>query len=136
MTEKENQPRRIETGGGAYVAGSVRVEGGDFVGRDKTVVRQVAQETTVEDFLRLLAQLREILPAAGLDPETAQVIEADVRVVEEQARREEPRGAIILAKLKSVAELLGAAGGAATGLARLAPLVQQAIQWAQQLFHR
>ncbi|MFQ6102132.1 MAG: hypothetical protein ACE5OS_12985 [Anaerolineae bacterium] len=106
------------------------------MGRDKVVVRQVAQGATVEDFLRLLVQLREMLPAAGLDPETAQVIEADVRIVEEQAWREEPRGAVVLTKLKGVVELLGAAGAAATGVSRLAPLVQQAIQWAQQLFHQ
>ena len=132
--KKQTQPQHVDTGGGAFVAGDVRVEGGDFVGRDKVVTQQAVQGVTVEDFLRLLAQVREMLPAAGLDPDTAQVIEGDLEVVESQARQEEPRGAIVLAKLKSVAELLGAAGDAATGIARLLPLIQQALQWAQHLF--
>jgi hypothetical protein len=29
--------QRIDTGGGAYVAGNVTVSGGDFVGRDKII---------------------------------------------------------------------------------------------------
>jgi len=131
---KQTQPQHVDTGGGAFVAGDVRVEGGGFVGRDKVVVQQATQEVTVEDFLRLLAQVREMLPTAGLDPDTAQIIESDLEVAESQAQQEEPRGAIVLAKLKPVAEILGAAGGAATGIARLLPLVQQALQWAQHLF--
>jgi len=129
------QPKHIHTGGGAYIAGSVRVEGGDFVGRDKRVeIHPTAQGVTVQDFLCLLAQVREMLPAAGLDPEMAEAAAEDLRIAEEQAGREEPRGDIVLAKLKSAAELVGAAGGAATGISQLIPLIQQALQWAQQLF--
>lgn len=127
------QPKHIDTGGGAYVAGSVKVEGGDFIGRDRVEVH-AAQGITVQDFLRLLAQVQELLPAAGLDPETAQVAAADLRTAEEHAGREPPRGEVVLAKLKSVTELIGAAGGAATGISKIIPLLQQAVQWAQQLF--
>lgn len=34
-TGQEEQPRRVDTGGGAYLEGDVRVSDGDFVGRDK-----------------------------------------------------------------------------------------------------
>jgi hypothetical protein len=147
---KRDKDGSINIGGGAYIGGKVSI-GRDFVGRDKititgdgnvvgdhssaTVIKQVREGVTLEEFLRLLAELRAALPAAGLDPETATVVEADVRAVEEQAQREKPRGSIILAKLKGIAELLGAAVAASPAAARLAPLAQQAIQWAQQLFH-
>ena len=125
--------QRIETGGGAYIGGNVRVTGGDFIGRDKIVTPPAAPAVTVDDLLRLLAQARELLPAAGLDAPTAQVIQSDLETAEAQARQERPNRAIVVAKLKSVAEVLGAVGSAATGLSRLLPLVQQALQWAERL---
>ncbi len=130
----EARLRAVETGGGAYIGGNVRVTGGDFIGRDKIVTPPAAPAVTVDDLLRLLAQARELLPAAGLDTPTAQVIQSDLETAEAQARQEHPNRAIVVAKLKSVAEVLGAVGGAATGLSRLLPLVQQALQWAERLF--
>ena len=90
---------------------------------------------TLAEFLRLLAELRQALPAAGLDPDTAEVIEADVQVVEEQAQKEKPSTAVIVAKLKSIAEVLTASGAVATAAQKLLPVAQQALTWAQQLFH-
>ncbi|MCX7681577.1 MAG: hypothetical protein N2508_06400 [Anaerolineae bacterium] len=52
--EERSQPTHIDTGGGAYIAGSVNVEGGDFIGRDKVNI-QAAPGITVQDFLHLLA---------------------------------------------------------------------------------
>lgn len=150
MTKKKEQPQSIDTGGGAYIGGEVKA-GGDFVGRDQviitgdgnvvgdgssaTVIKQVGEGATLEEFLRLLAELRQALPAAGLDPDTAEVIEADVKVVEEQAQKEKPNAPLIVAKLKSIAEVLTAAGTVATATQKLLPLAQQAFTWAQQLFH-
>ena len=149
MTKKK-QPQPIDTGGGAYIGGDVKA-GGDFVGRDQviitgdgnvvgdqssaTVIKQVTEGATLEEFLRLLAELRQALPAAGLDPDTAEVIEADVQVVEEQAQKEKPSTAVIVAKLKSIAEVLTASGAVATAAQKLLPVAQQALTWAQQLFH-
>ena len=149
MTKKK-QPQPIDTGGGAYIGGDVKA-GGDFVGRDQviitgdgnvvgdqssaTVIKQVTEGVTLAEFLRLLAELRQSLPAAGLDPDTAEVIEADVKVVEEQAQKEKPSTAVIVAKLKSIAEVLTASGAVATAAQKLLPVAQQALTWAQQLFH-
>ena len=149
MTKKK-QPQSIDTGGGAYIGGDVKA-GGDFVGRDQviitgdgnvvgdqssaTVIKQVTEGATLAEFLRLLAELRQALPAAGLDPDTAEVIEADVKVVEEQAQKEKPSTAVIVAKLKSIAEVLTASGAVATAAQKLLPVAQQALTWAQQLFH-
>ena len=144
--------KTVNTGGGAYIRGDVKVKG-DFVAGDKTethitgdgnvvgdhssatVIKQANQGATLEGFLRLLTEIRQALPAAGLDRDMAQVIEGDYQVVEKQAKKEKPSAPIIVAKLKSAAEVLTATGTVLTAGQALAPLAQQAIQWAQQLFH-
>lgn len=149
MTKKTGQPERIDTSGGAYVGGDVQA-GRDFVGRDQviitgdgnvvgdrsraTVIKQVTEGATLGEFLRLLAELRQALPASGLDSDTAEVIEADVQIVEAQAQKEKPSAPVIVAKLKGIAEVLTATGAVATATQKMLPLVQQALTWAQQLF--
>ena len=127
-------PGRVDTGGGAYIGGKVEV-GRDFIGRDQTItVEQTAEGVSVEAFLQLLGELRQRLPTVGLDDDTAEIIEADVRVVEEQAGKEEPRKAIILSRLKGVTELLTETAKAAAAAGALVPLAEKAVAWAQQLF--
>ena len=128
------QPDRVDTGGGAFIGGKVEV-GRDFIGRDQTItVEQTAEGVSVEAFLQLLGELRQRLPTVGLDDDTAEIIEADVRVVEEQAGKEEPRKAIILSRLKGVTELLTETAKAAAAAGALVPLAEKAVAWAQQLF--
>jgi hypothetical protein len=146
--ERSGDVYRIDTGGGPYIGGGVTVQGGDFVGRDKplvhitgdgnvvgdhsraTVYKPAGAGVTVEELLALLAEVRRLLPMAGLDTETAAVVEGDLRAVEEQARRERPRGAVILSRLKAVGEALKVAAAAGT----LLSLVEKAVARAQQLF--
>jgi len=135
MDRKErSKPNRVDTGGGAFVGGNVNTHGGDFVGRDKVSVG-VQQGVTVEGFARLLAELRQGLPQAGLDHDTTQVVEGDVKVAEEQAQKPKPNGAIILAKLESVTKLLTTAVTASEAAQKLLPVAQKAVQWAGTLFH-
>jgi hypothetical protein len=149
MSEK-HVPSKVDTGGGAFVGGNVHTAGGKFVGRDDvtiigdgnvvgdrsqaTVIKQANQGATVAEFTRLLAELRGLLPQVGLDAETAEVVDADVKVVEQQAARPKPNRAIIVSKLESVTKLLTAAAGAATAGEKLLPLAQKAVEWAGQLF--
>jgi hypothetical protein len=123
-------PRQVDTGGGAYVGGDVHA-GGDFVGRDQV---QITTGVTVDQFRELLAQIRQEVQQAGLEPDVAEVIDADVRVIEEQAKKKEPNKAIVVSKLASIGEVLKSTAAIATASATLAPLVQKAIQWAGQLF--
>ena len=124
----------VDTGGGAYIGGKVEV-GRDFVGRDQvTIVEQTSEGMTVDAFLQLLAELRQQLSTARLDTDTSDIIDADVRVIEEQASKEKPSKAIILSKLKGVTELLTETGKVAVAATALAPLAEKAITWAQQLF--
>ena len=136
MTGKErNESRQVDTGGGLYIGGDVNV-GRDLIGRDHIEVH-VTRGATVEQFRELLAQIRQELQGAGLERELAQLIEAEVRLVEEQTRKEAPDKAIVISKLHGIREALQTTASAATittAGVELAPLVERAIQWAQQLF--
>jgi hypothetical protein len=125
------EKKTIHTGGGAHVGGNVTVSGGDFVGRDKI---QTTTGVTPAQFLSLLAELRQTLAGAGLDADTAQVIEADVQVVEAQVQKPQPGSAIIVGKLRGVAEVLTETAKTAASVAPLAALAQKALAWAGQLF--
>lgn len=104
--EVSGRDRIVQTGGGAYIGGSVSTGGGNFIGRDqiKTVYPQAGG--SVEDLLMLLREVRVLLPQASLDPDVADAIEGDFRVVEGQAGKAEPQGGLIKAKLKGIAGVI------------------------------
>ncbi len=128
-----NEKKSIDTGGGAYVEGQVEIHMGDFVGRDK-VVATSSQGITVEEFAKLLDQVRQLLPQAGLDSSANQIIEGDFKVIEDEAAKEKPNGAIIKGKLKGVSEMLTNAGGAAEGVEKIVSLLTKAVKWTGTLF--
>jgi hypothetical protein len=131
---KQETPGQINPGGAAYVGGHVHA-GRDFIGRDQTItITNAPQGATVAEFVRLLADMRAALPQAGLDPDTAEVVDADFKVVEAQAGKEKPNGAVIVSKLEGAVKVLTAAAGAATAVEKLLPAAQKAIEWAGQLF--
>lgn len=107
----------INTGGGAYIGGNVNA-GGDVVGRDQHKAVSIQQGATLEEFTKLLAELRQRLLETNLGQDTANVIDADVQVLEEQINKPEPKRAIVQAKLKSITEILknvDSAAGAVEG---------------------
>ncbi len=128
---KQETPGKINTGGGAYVGGNVRA--GKFIGRDETITN-APQGATLAEFVRVLADMRAALPQAGLDPDTAEVVDADFKVVEAQAGKEKPNKAVIVSKLEGAVKVLTAAAGAATAVEKLLPAAQKALEWAGQLF--
>jgi hypothetical protein len=99
-----------------------------------TVIKQTSRGASMDEFIHLIAELRRELAQAGLDEDTAAAVAADVRTVEEQVARPQPRGAIIVSKLKSITEMLTAVGGTAAAASKLLPLAQKAMEWAGQLF--
>jgi len=99
-----------------------------------TVIKQTTQGASVEEFRRLIAELKQGLAQAGLDEDTSAAVAADVRTVEEQVAKPQPRGAIIVSKLKSITEMLTAVAGTAAAAGKLLPLAQKAVEWAGQLF--
>ena len=108
---------RVDTGGGAYVGGSVSVEGGDFVGRDETtvsgggnaisdhgrstVVKQTADPEAVARAFRLFYDAVEAKPDLS-DPERAD-LKAELEEVEEElAKGEGADEGFIARRLRSV----------------------------------
>lgn len=150
---KNNQPnRKIDTQGGAYIEGSVNTGGGDFVGRDQNKItvhggmsggtlvvgnqNQINSAQTgasVADLANLVAQIRALLPQARLDEDAQEIIDGDFQVVETQLAKPAPKKALVLPKLESIAKILTTAAAAGEAAQKLAPMLQQAITWAQQV---
>lgn len=169
MKKKEKgSGRQIDTGGGTYVEGNVDTGGAPFVGGNQvvkaeggsiatggsmtdstvTISNTTAQQqgVSVADLVALLAEMRALLPQAGLDQENLEAIDGDFRIVEEQAKKEKPKRGLALNRLKSAAELISSVSGAAVAVEKLAPvaqqaldklgpMAQQAIEWAGHLLH-
>jgi len=147
----------IDTGGGAYISGSVNIRG-DFVGRDKIVtagaggvavggnvtggaivtgngnVISQPQGATLEDLRALIAELGRLLPQAGLSADLKEVIEGDYQVVKKQAESDKPNGGIVKTKLKSMLELLTSSGNAAGAVEKILSIGTKAAQVAGLLF--
>lgn len=124
----------VETGGGAYIGGNVSTGGGDFVGRDqvKTVYQQ--QGVSIEDLRRLLVEVRALLPQAGLDPDLAEVVEGDFKVVEDQAGKGQPRGTLIKAKLKGISDVIQETGKTSDAVDKIVKLLGRGLALAGALF--
>ncbi|WP_295458978.1 hypothetical protein [uncultured Thiodictyon sp.] len=125
----------VRTGGGVYIGGSVTTGGGDFVGRDQfKTLYQTQEGASAADLVRLLAEVRALLPQAGLDPASAQAIEGDFRIVEEQAAKTEPKGGLIKSRIKSAMELIQGAGESSDALEKVVTLVGRAAAMAAAIF--
>lgn len=103
------------------------------VGRDNTVIARTQTGASLGDLTGLLAEIRALLPQAGLEEDTCAAVEGSLRVVEEQLQKPAPKKALVLPSLKQVVETLSLAAGAGEALNKLAPLIQQATAWAQAL---
>jgi hypothetical protein len=140
MTDNDQSKRTINTGGGDYAAGSQNkvtmgsVSGSTVVVGDNNTVTSGGQSgASVDDLLKLVAQMRAVLPQTGLDPDTQQVVEGSFQVVEEQLKKPEPKKALVLPSLKQIAETLTLAVSTGEAVGKLKPMLDQAIIWAQTL---
>jgi hypothetical protein len=117
----------------------VTTGGGDFIGRDqiKTVTTDLVgrqQGITVEEFLRLLGEVRTLLAHSKIEQDTIDVIEGDFKVVEQQAAKEKPNGVIIKSKLKSVEEMVASAGKATEGIEKIIAVLARLVRTGVALF--
>jgi hypothetical protein len=126
--------QRVDTGGGAFVGGSVNTGGGTFVGRDQVNTSTATQGITLDQFTELLAELRSTVQAAKIDPKIQASVAEDISRLEEEASDANPSLPLIEARLEGIRAILqkAAVGGAA--IIGLAEVVQKGIQMAQQLF--
>jgi hypothetical protein len=131
MSEKPANKVSIKIGNISASGGSVNVAGGDI----NQTVTNVTQNASPADFPKVLAEITSMVDKAGLDPDFTEEAKATLQSVESQSKKEKPNLALITSKLKSLTELIGAAAGAETALQQITPLIQKAVQLAQQLFN-
>ncbi len=125
---------RTETGGGAYVCGSVDTGGGKFVGRDDHSTTAVEKGASLDEFRELVAELGRLFREADLRGDAAEVIEGDLQAIERQAATESPSGVLVTSKLSSVMEALKHAAGAAGNLDKIASVASKLGKMATILF--
>jgi len=121
-----------------HFGNDIRITGdGNVAGNNNRVSVNKPQTAgvTVKEFLCLLGELQQQLPHAGLDPDVAETVAADLQVTAAQVGKPKPNAGLILSRLVGVVELLATADGAAGTIQRLQPLAQRALETAQQLFH-
>jgi hypothetical protein len=114
--------------------------GGDAVAG--TQVKDVEGDVTVggdgerENLLALLGRINQDLVVIQdkLRPRDAEEAVQVLQQIADETQTKEPDGAWIVRKLRTVAEIAGAAGAATTAANQLAPHIEQAIQLALSLF--
>jgi hypothetical protein len=137
--KKDKEGRKNDMGGGSYnnEGGSVHI-GGNAIGTTivtgkGNIVGAKGEGVQMEDVLKLVRELRAALPTAGLDDDTLAVVDGDVKVVEDQLAKAEPKKHLLLPKLTSVVSTLTGLVGAGEAVQKLLPMAQQAVQWVQQV---
>jgi hypothetical protein len=126
-------PQVVDTGGGAYIGGSVATGGGDFVGRDQ--IELVGQPApSLEQLRSLVAEIGRALSQTQLPPEIAEVVGADFTVLEQQAARETPNPAILRSKLDGLMGLLPSGGETSEQVGAIRSLADRARQMARVPF--
>jgi len=131
MSEKPANKVSIKVGNVTSSGGNVNIAGGDI----HQAVTNITQNAAPADFSKLLAEISALIENAALDPDIAEEAKSTLQGVDTQSKKEKPNLALIIGKLKSLTELVGAASGAAAAVQQLNPLIQKAVQLAQQLFH-
>jgi hypothetical protein len=109
------------------------MSGGTLVVGNHNQVNSTQTGASVAELSNLVGQIRALLPQARLDEDTQGIIDGDFQVVETQLAKPEPKKALVLPKLEGIAKMLGAAAAAGEAVQKLAPMIQQAIAWAQQV---
>jgi hypothetical protein len=131
-SDNSGEKRGVDKGGGAYIGGNVTV-GGDFVGRDQTKT-VIEQQVSLEDFRHLLGEFGQLLKQSGVSGDEAEVIEGDFKVVEQQAAKDKPNGAIVKSRLNSIMEMLKDSAGAAGHVEKIMTVGGKLAKWAGVLF--
>ena len=136
-------------GGGSYYE-HIEIENGDFVNGNKefkggdgsifgenikadTIKMNNAEPTSVADLMQVLAQFHAIVKELPLEKDEAEVIEGEFVFVEDQLGKEEPKKHLILPKLKTILEVVSAAGAASEALPKVIEMGEQVLTWVDKV---
>jgi hypothetical protein len=150
-----HQPKVVDTGGGALFLGAVHAQ--EVTGRDRITVGdrgvavggslsgstivtgdgnrvELGSNVTLQEFRALLAELRALMPQAGLEERRASILVQDLRLVEEEAGAARPDRALIVTRLKGVTEALKGPALPQEADKMLLPMAEKALAAARNLF--
>ena len=116
---------------GVAVGGSV--SGSTIVTGDGNRV-ELASNVTLQEFLALLAELRALIPQAGLEERRVSTLVQDLRLVQEEAGAARPDRPLIVTRLKGVTGGPEGAGAAQEADKMLLPMAEKALAAARNLF--
>jgi hypothetical protein len=121
------------------ITDGIRITGdGNVIGNQNTVsvmkTKSVAQGSTPDDFVALIAQIRELLRTAHLHEDDHDTVAANLKTVEREARKAKPRFSLIESSLKSVESLLKSTESLSLDIANLLFMIPQAVEFARRLF--
>lgn len=103
------------------------------IGRDQ-IINQNTTGTSIHEFQSLLGQINSQLQISGLSASDKQDIEAIVKQVLNQSQKDQPKKTLLIGPLKTAFELITQTAGAATSIATISQLIQNAITFAQNHF--
>ncbi|AGA90290.1 hypothetical protein Thimo_1505 [Thioflavicoccus mobilis 8321] len=121
MNENKQDPPNQHIEGGAFFG---TVTAGKVIGRDQKVI---VQGSSAADLARLIAEIRALLPEAGLPAERRQAVEAKLIEVDQTLAGPAPEGGALRARLDAVRGLLEQGAQAGTALETLLGLVGRAV---------
>jgi hypothetical protein len=136
------------TSGGAYVRGNVKVQGGDFVGRDNKIqntgvyaerdliaenvagrdlINQGGRQANpeLEELTRLLRELMIHVAQSHLDDEMKDVVKEDLKTIEKEALKSQPNKATLRSRLNGIQGILQEATAAGTVVVGFVELIQK-----------
>lgn len=150
VSSEKRSPKKVETGGGAFIAGNVRTGGGDVVGRDsiKPVVRGSVRHLSagavggtvnedgfsLADFQRALQEFTLQVRSAQLSDTIKNAIIADAELVTEESQATEPDMELILHKVSSMGTFIERMSATTGSLTELAEFAHRIAEWAGSLF--
>jgi uncharacterized protein DUF4062 len=130
----------ITTGSGNIIStGGFNIKGdGNVFGSGNTVnvtkTTTTRQGATLNEFTALISQMRELLQFSKLDKDDRDTVETNLKTIEREAEKENPRLKLIESSLSSVKSLIESTESISSAAAKLMPMLSQAAEFARQLF--
>ena len=104
------------------------------IGTDSVInFHHIEKNISKDDIIELVENLRSELKESISDQDDYDVIEADLDFVEKQLEKPEPKKGMILAKIKSILDLIPMAAAASQALPELISKAERLFEWVMTL---
>lgn len=121
----------VHTGGGAYIGGTVTVNG-DFVGRDMT--KTTHNGASVAEFVSLIEKMKTQVAALPLGADEKAEAQQTLDKAKQEAGKDKPNTNLLKSRLETVKGLIEGVVGVGTAAATLLPMLEKGLAWVGQLW--